>query len=89
MLLLFVQHLFAGYVCDSVPFVFVSREPDANIIWFELPFSFFTFYANFLFFNCVTHYSGVQVHAAGLILSLVFVSSPVLICVEIIVPCLR
>ena len=23
------------YTCDSVPFVFVSRETDANIIWFE------------------------------------------------------
>ena len=54
----------------------------------NLPFSFFAFYANFLFFNCVIHYFGLQVHAARLILSLVFVGSPVLICVHIIVPCL-
>ena len=76
-------------MCDSVPFVFVSREPDANIIWFEFTILiFFTFYANFLFFNCVIHYFGLQVHAARLILSLVFVGSQVLICVDIIVPCL-
>ena len=50
----------------------------------NLPFSFFTFYANFLFFYCVIHYFGLQVHAARLILSLVFVGSPVLICVDII-----
>ena len=54
----------------------------------NLPFSFFAFYANFLFFNCVIHYFGLQVHAARLILSLVFVGSQVLICVDIIVPCL-
>ena len=61
-------------MCDSVPFVFVSREPDANIIWFEFTILiFFTFYANFLFFNCVIHYFGLQVHAARLILSLVIV----------------
>ena len=80
--------LFAGYVCDSVPFVFVSGETDANIIWFEFTILIFSFYANFLFFNCVIHYFGLQVHAARLILSLVFVGSPVLICVDIIVPCL-
>ena len=27
--------LFAGYVCDSVPFVFMSRETVATIIWLE------------------------------------------------------
>ena len=64
--------LFAGYVCDSVPFVFVSRETDANIIWFEFTILIFSFYANFLFFNCVIHYFRLQVHAARLILSLFF-----------------
>ena len=54
----------------------------------NLPFSFFALDANFLFFNCVIHYFGLQVHAARLILSLVFVGSQVLICVDIIVPCL-
>ena len=52
----------------------------------NLPFSFFAFDANFLFFNCVIHYFGLQVDAARLILSLVFVGSQVLICVDIIVP---
>ena len=50
----------------------------------NLPFSFFAFYANFLFFNCVIHYFGLQVQAARLILSLVCVGSPVLICGDII-----
>ena len=50
----------------------------------NLPFSFFAFYANFLFFNCVIHYFGLQVQAARLILSLVCAGSPVLICGEII-----
>ena len=27
----------------------------------NLPFSFFAFYANFLFFNCVIHYFGLRV----------------------------
>ena len=55
----------------------------------NLLFSFFAFDANFLFFNnCVMHSFGLQVHAARLILSLVYVGSPVLICVDIIVPCL-
>ena len=55
----------------------------------NLPFSLFALDANFLFFNnCVIHYFGLQVHAARLILSLVFVGSQVLICVDIIVPCL-
>ena len=52
----------------------------------NLPFSFFAFDANFIFFNCVIHYFGLQVHAARyLILSLVFVGSQVLICVDIVV----
>ena len=53
----------------------------------NLPFSFFAVDANFLFFNCVLHYFGLEVHAARLIFSLVFVGSQVLICVDIIVPC--
>ena len=50
----------------------------------NLPFSFFAFDANFLFFNCVIHYFGLQVQAARLILYLVCVGSPVLICGDII-----
>ena len=53
----------------------------------NLPFSFFAFDANFLFFNCVIHYFGSEVHAARLVFSLFFVGSQVLICVDIIVPC--
>ena len=53
----------------------MSRVTDANIIWFELPFSFLTFYANFLLFNRAIRYFGLQVHAARLILSLVFIGS--------------
>ena len=51
----------------------------------NLPLSFFAFDANFIFFNCVIHYFGLQVHAARLILSLVFVGSQVLIGVDIVV----
>ena len=46
----------------------------------NLPFSFFAFDANFLFCDCVIHYFGLEV-------SLVFVGSQVLICVDIIVLC--
>ena len=53
----------------------------------NLPFSFFAFDANFLFCNCVIHYFGLEVQAARLILSPVFVGSQVLICVDIIVLC--
>ena len=79
--------LFAGYVCDSVPLYLCLGKLMQILFGLNLPFSFFAFYANFLFFNCVIHYFGLQVHAARLILSLVFVGSPVLICVDIIVPC--
>ena len=65
-----------GYVCDSVPFVFVSRVTDANIIWLNLPFSFFTFYVNSLFFDRAIRYFGLQVHAARLISALVFCCLP-------------
>ena len=42
----------------------MSRVTEANIIWFELPFPFLTFYANFLLFNRAIRYFGLQVHAA-------------------------
>ena len=62
---------------------------DGGQVWMQVAGDLsVSFYANFLFFTCVIHYFGLQVHAARLILSRVFVASPVLICVDIVVPCL-
>ena len=74
-------------LCSSV-WGFGPRCGRHMLLLFVLHMWFFAFDANFLFFNCVIHYFGLQVHAARLILSLVFVGSQVLICVDIIVPCL-
>ena len=92
MLLLFVLHIWSVFrICTRVIqfHLYLCLGKLMQILFgLNLPFSFFAFYANFLFFNCVIHYFGLQVHAARLILSLVFVGSQVLICVDIIVPCL-
>ena len=60
--LICLQDMYVIYTL--VPFVFVSKVTHANIISFELPFSFSTFYANFLLFNRAIRYFGLQVHAA-------------------------
>ena len=88
MLLLFVLHMwFVCRICTRVIHfhLYLCLGKLMQILFgLNLPFSFFAFYANFLFFNCVIHYFGLQVQAARLILSLVCVGSPVLICGDII-----
>ena len=66
--------LFAGCVIQFHLYLCLGKLLQL-LFGLNLPFSFFTFYAHFLFFYCVIHYCGLQVYAARLLLSLVFLDS--------------
>ena len=56
MLLLLVLHIWFVsriWVCDSVPFVFVYRVTDANVIWFEFTILIFYLLCQLFFFSRV------------------------------------